>query len=57
MDDRDFHTIALGWFDPHRVASDYALFKSTMGIDKPFDPSAVFSDAFLDKSIKMGPPK
>jgi NitT/TauT family transport system substrate-binding protein len=57
MDDHDFHTIALGWFNPQRVASDYALFKGTMGIDKPFDPSSVFSDAFLDKSIKMGPAK
>jgi NitT/TauT family transport system substrate-binding protein len=57
MDDRDFHTVALGGFDPKRVASDYALFKGTMGIDKPFDPAAVFTDAYLDKSIKMGPAK
>jgi NitT/TauT family transport system substrate-binding protein len=57
MDDRDFHAIALGWMDPKRVASDYALFKGTIGIDKPFDPSTVFTDAFLDKSIKMGPAK
>jgi len=57
MDDPDFHTVALGWFNPKRVASDYDLFKGTIGIDKPYDPTTAYSDAFLDHSIKMGPAK
>ncbi|HZB92227.1 MAG TPA: ABC transporter substrate-binding protein [Stellaceae bacterium] len=53
MRDPSTTSIALGWFDPKRMASDYALVKTYFGLEKPFDINAAYTDAFLDKSIKM----
>lgn len=53
MRDPDTTTIALGWFDPKRMASDYNLVKTYFGLEKPFDVTSAYTDAFLDKSIKM----
>jgi NitT/TauT family transport system substrate-binding protein len=46
-------TVALGWFDPKRMESDYNLVKTYFGLEKPFDVTSAYTDAFLDKSIKM----
>lgn len=46
-------TVALGWFDPKRMESDYELVKTYFGLEKPFDVKSVYTDEFLDKSIKM----
>ena len=46
-------TIALGWFDPKRMESDYQLVKTYFGLEKPFEINSAYTDAFLDKSIKM----
>lgn len=46
-------TVALGWFDPKRMDSDYALVKTYFGLEKPFDIKSAYTDEFLDKSIKM----
>ena len=46
-------TVALGWFDPKRMDADYELVKTYFGLDRPFDVKEVYTDDFLDKSIKM----
>lgn len=53
MRDPTTTTVALGWFDPKRMESDYELVKTYFGLEKPFDIKEAYTDAFLDKSIKM----
>ena len=53
MSDKTSQTVALGWFDPKRVTSDYDLVKTYVGIEKPFDVTKYVTNEFLDKSIKM----
>ena len=53
MSDRISQTVALGWHDDQRMQADYALVKDYIGIDKPFDVKSTYTNAFLDKSIKM----
>jgi len=53
MRDRYTTTVALGWFDPGRMASDYQLVKTYFGLEKPFDVQQAYTDEFLDRSIKM----
>jgi len=53
MDDKFSREVALGWHDPKRMAADYELVKTYVGIEKPFDVSSIYTNAFLDKSIKM----
>ena len=53
MSDKISQTVALGWHDDKRMQDDYNLVKDYVGIDKPFDVKAVYTNAFLDKSIKM----
>lgn len=55
MSDKTSQTMALGWFDPKRVESDYALVKTYLGIGRQFDPSSHYTNEFLDQSIKMKP--
>jgi len=45
--------VALGAFDGARVASDYQLVQSLIGIDKAFDPAVLFTNDFLDKGVRM----
>ena len=53
LDDKDFKTIALGWFNPQRMAQTYDIYSSSIGFSKPFDVKSVYTDEFLDKSIKL----
>jgi NitT/TauT family transport system substrate-binding protein len=53
LDDRSFKTIALGWFDPKRMDQTYQIYSSALDFSKPFDVKTVYTDAFLDKSIKL----
>lgn len=53
MSDKFSREVALGIHDPGRMAADYELVKEYVGIEKPFDIKAVYSNDFLDKSIKM----
>jgi len=53
MSDKISQTVALGWHDDARMKADYALVKDYVGIDKPFDVKSVYTNEFLDKSIKM----
>lgn len=45
--------VALGSFDSARIKADYDLVQSLIGIDKPFDPAALFTNEFLDKNLRM----
>jgi NitT/TauT family transport system substrate-binding protein len=57
MSDKISQTVALGWHDDARMRHDYDLVREYVGIDKPFDVKTVYTNAFLDKSIKMIPVK
>jgi len=46
-------TVALGWLEPKRMASDYELVKAYFGLEKPFDIKDAYTDDFLDQTIKM----
>ena len=54
LNDSAFHTNALGWFDPQRVAADYGVYQRTVGISDGYDPASAFSDTYLDPTIKLG---
>ncbi len=45
--------VALGGFDSARVKADYDLVQSLIGIDKPFEPATLFTNDYLDKSLRM----
>jgi NitT/TauT family transport system substrate-binding protein len=53
MRDNSTTTIALGWFDPKRLASDYDLVKTYIGVEQPFEVKTAYTDEFLDQAIKM----
>jgi NitT/TauT family transport system substrate-binding protein len=53
MSDRISQSVALGWHDDARMKADYELVRDYVGIDKPFEVKSVYSNEFLDKSIKM----
>jgi NitT/TauT family transport system substrate-binding protein len=53
MSDPTSQTVALGWMDDRRMANDYKLVADYIGIEKPFDIKEAYTDAFLDKSLKM----
>jgi NitT/TauT family transport system substrate-binding protein len=43
----------LGAFDGARVAADYQLVQSLIGLDKQFDPAQLFTNDYLDKNVRM----
>ncbi len=50
----DFSTSkGLGYFDPARVNDDYKLVSTYFKIKEPFDPSAFFTNEFIDESVLM----
>ncbi|MBE2243775.1 MAG: ABC transporter substrate-binding protein [Burkholderiaceae bacterium] len=53
MSDKYSREVALGYLDPARMQADYDLVKDYIGIDKPFDVKTVYTNEFLDRSIKM----
>ena len=53
MSDKTSQSVALGWHDDQRMQDDYKLVKDYIGLDKPFDVKTTYTNAFLDKSIKM----
>ncbi|MCP5368757.1 MAG: ABC transporter substrate-binding protein [Hyphomicrobiales bacterium] len=46
-------TVALGYFDPGRVADDYKLVETYFKLEKPFDATTAYTNEFLDRNIKM----
>jgi NitT/TauT family transport system substrate-binding protein len=53
MSDEISRTVALGWHDDKRMEADYKLVAEYVKIEKPFKVTEAYTNAFLDKSIKM----
>jgi NitT/TauT family transport system substrate-binding protein len=53
MSDKFSQQIALGIHEDGRMKADYALVRDYVGLDKEFDVKTVYTNEFLDKSIKM----
>jgi NitT/TauT family transport system substrate-binding protein len=53
MSDKFSREVALGYHDPARMRSDYALVKEYIGVEKPYDVKTAYTNEFLDRSIKM----
>jgi NitT/TauT family transport system substrate-binding protein len=53
MSDKYSREVALGIHDDKRMQEDYSLVKEYIGIDKEFDVKTVYTNEFLDRSIKM----
>jgi NitT/TauT family transport system substrate-binding protein len=45
--------VALGAFDDKRIKADYERVSTLIGIEKAFDPATLYTNEYLDKSIKM----
>jgi len=53
MSDKYSKGVALGILDDARMAADYDLVKTYIGLDAPYDVKTAYTNEFLDKSIKM----
>jgi NitT/TauT family transport system substrate-binding protein len=53
MSDDVSRKVALGWHDDKRMADDYELVKTYVGIGTPYDVKTIYTNEFLDPSIKM----
>ena len=53
MSDKFSKSVALGVLDDARMAADYELVKTYIGMDKPFDVKSAYTNEFLDSSVKM----
>lgn len=53
MSDKFSKSVALGIMDDARMAADYDLVKTYIGMDKPFEIKTAYTNEFLDRSIKM----
>ncbi|MBW7924183.1 MAG: ABC transporter substrate-binding protein [Burkholderiaceae bacterium] len=53
MSDKFSREVALGIHEDKRMQDDYELVRDYIGIDKPFDVKSVYTNEFLDRSIKM----
>jgi NitT/TauT family transport system substrate-binding protein len=53
MSDKYSKGTALGILDDARMAADYDLVKTYIGLDAPYDVKAAYTNEFLDRSIKM----
>jgi NitT/TauT family transport system substrate-binding protein len=55
MNDETSRTVALGWHDDKRMASDYELVNEYLKMEKPYDVKTAYTNDFLDKNVKMPP--
>ena len=53
MRDKYSETVALGILDDARMAGDYEIVKTYIGLDTPYDVKTAYTNEFLDRSIKM----
>lgn len=53
MRDKFSTTVALGYFDPERMDRDYELIETYFNLKAPFDIKKTYTNAMLDRSIKM----
>ncbi|MBI3435282.1 MAG: ABC transporter substrate-binding protein [Proteobacteria bacterium] len=55
MSDDTSRNVALGWHDDARMAADYKLVDEYLKMEKPYDVKTAYTNAFLDKNVKMPP--
>jgi NitT/TauT family transport system substrate-binding protein len=53
MSDKHSREVALGIHDDGRMKADYELVRDYICLDKPFDVKTVYTNEFLDRSIRM----
>ncbi len=53
MRDDTTKSVALGAFSKDRVQSDYQLVDSLIGFDKGFDPALLFTNEYLNTTVRM----
>ncbi|MEP7303257.1 MAG: ABC transporter substrate-binding protein, partial [Caldimonas sp.] len=53
MRDKYSEGVALGILDDARMAADYDIVKTYLGLETPFDVKIAYTNEFLDRSIKM----
>jgi NitT/TauT family transport system substrate-binding protein len=53
MRDDYAHDVALGGFDPQRMAADYTLIETYFKLETPFEIDHAYTNAFLDRTVKM----
>ena len=53
MRDKYSESVALGILDESRMAADYEIVKTYIGLETPFDVKVAYTNEFLDRSIKM----
>ncbi len=53
MRDKHSEGVALGILDDARMAADYEIVKTYIGLDAPFDVKTAYTNELLDRSIKM----
>jgi NitT/TauT family transport system substrate-binding protein len=53
MDDNAFRTEAFGWVVAKRVEEDLAVVRENFELKYPFEASSVYTNAFLDKALKL----
>ena len=53
MSDKVSRSEGLGYMDPARIGEDYEMVKANIGITTPYDAKAVYTNEFLDRTIKM----
>ena len=53
MRDETTQTVALGAFSPERMAADYNMVETYFDLKEPFDIETVYTNEFLNESIKM----
>src|ERR1044072_3343473 len=55
MSDETSKTVALGWHDDKRMDADYKLVDEYLKMEKPYDIKTAYTNAYLDKDVKMPP--
>jgi NitT/TauT family transport system substrate-binding protein len=53
MRDKHSESVALGILDDARMAADYDIVKTYLGLEQPFDVKIAYTNEFLDRSIKL----
>ena len=53
MSDKISRSVALGYFDPARMKSDYGMVEKYFTIKKPFDITSAYTNDFLDRAVRM----
>ena len=53
MRDKYSESVALGILDDSRMAADYEIVKTYIGLETPFDVKVAYTNEFLDRSIRM----